>query len=190
MSNQTTTKIRRSKGDGTIFKNSKGKWIARYTKKGVTTKEFSGKTKAEAKAKLDEYRFMVLSGEAVNTKLTVAEYSKKFLFYKSQQVLRKKLKQTTYNRIERTFECHIEKHPIAQVLMCNLKSRDIQNLLDELQPNYSLSTINKVYLFLHSMIKHGKEEKDFPESYNPFATVELPDETAVGKKPRRYRYFR
>ena len=46
----------------------------------MTTKEFSGKTKAEAKAKLDEYRFMVLSGEAVNTKLTVAEYSKKFLF--------------------------------------------------------------------------------------------------------------
>ena len=95
MSNQTTTKIRRSKGDGTIFKNSKGKWIARYTKKGVTTKEFSGKTKAEAKAKLDEYRFMVLSGEAVNTKLTVAEYSKKFLFYKNQQILRKKLKQAT-----------------------------------------------------------------------------------------------
>lgn len=157
MSNETTAKSRRNKGDGTIFKNSKGKWIARYTKKGVTTKEFSGKTKAEAKAKLDEYRFMVLSGEAVNTKLTVAEYSKKFLFYKSQQVLRKKLKQTTYDRIERTFECHIEKHPIAQVLMCNLKSRDIQNLLDELQPNYSLSTINKVYLFLHSMIKHGKE---------------------------------
>ena len=56
MSNETTAKSRRSKGDGTIFKNSKGKWIARYTKKGVTTKEFSGKTKAEAKAKLDEYK--------------------------------------------------------------------------------------------------------------------------------------
>lgn len=50
MSNQTTTKSRRGKGDGTIFKNSKGKWIARYTKKGVTTKEFSGKTKAEAQS--------------------------------------------------------------------------------------------------------------------------------------------
>lgn len=184
MSNETTAKSRRSKGDGTIFKNSKGKWIARYTKKGVTTKEFSGKTKTEAKAKLDEYKFLVQSGEAVNTRLTVGEYSKKFLFFKSQQVIRKKLKQTTYDRIELTFESHIEPHPIAQILMCNLKSRDIQNLLDEMQPNYSLSTINKVYLFLHSMIKHGKEEQDFPESYNPFNTVELPDETAVGKKTK------
>lgn len=100
MSNETTAKSRRSKGDGTIFKNSKGKWIARYTKKEVTTKEFSGKTKAEAKAKLDEYKFLVQSGEAVNTRLTVGEYSKKFLFFKSQQVIRKKLKQTTYDRIE------------------------------------------------------------------------------------------
>lgn len=144
MSNETISKSRRSKGDGTIFKNSKGKWIARYTKKGVTTKEFSGKTKAEAKAKLDEYKFLVQSGEAVNTRLTVGEYSMKFLFFKNQQVTRKKLKQTTYDRIERTFESHIKPHPIAQILMCNLKSRDIQNLLDEMQPNYSLSTINKV----------------------------------------------
>lgn len=30
------------------------------------------------------------------------------------------------------------------------------------------------------MIKHGKEEKDFPDSYDPFSTVELPDESAVG----------
>ena len=139
--------------------------------------------------KLDEYKFLVQSEEAVNTRLTVGKYSKKFLFYKSQQVIRKKLKQTTYDRIERTFESHIEPHPIAQILMCNLKSRDIQNLLDEMQPNYSLSTINKVYLFLHSMVKHGKEEQDFPESYNPFNTVELPDETAVGKKQKKYRYF-
>lgn len=34
------------------------------------------------------------------------------------------------------------------------------------------------------MVKHGKEEQDFPESYNPFNTVELPDETAVGKKTK------
>ena len=35
MSNETTAKSRRSKGNDTIFKNSKGKWIARYTKKAI-----------------------------------------------------------------------------------------------------------------------------------------------------------
>lgn len=53
-----------------------------------------------------------------------------------------------------------------------------------MQEKYSFSTINKAYLFLHSMIKHGKEEKNFPASYDPFATVELPAESAVGVKTK------
>lgn len=69
--------------------------------------------------------------------------------------------------------------------MCNLKSADIQALLDELQPNYSYSTIRKVYLFLHSMIKYGKAEKDFPKTYDPFINVEMPDESAVGVKTKQ-----
>lgn len=58
----------------------------------------------------------------------------------------------------------------------NLKPSDIQELLDEMQPNYSYSTIRKVYLFLHSMVKYGKTEKNLPKTYDPFITVEMPDE--------------
>ncbi len=184
MANETATKPRRSKGDGSIFKNAKGRWIARYTKKGFPPKEFSGKTKAEAKAKLDEYKFLVQSGDVINLKLSVGQYAIKFLHYKNQQVLRKKFKQTSYDRLESIFESHIKSHELANILMCNLKSSDVQRLIDEMQPNYSFSTINKTYLFLHSMVNYGKTEKDFPETYNPFATVELPDESAVGVKTK------
>lgn len=117
----------------------------------------------------------------MNMKLTVGEYAEKFLYYKSQQVVRKNLKQTTYDRLENIYKTQLENHSISKILLCNLKSRDIQALIDELQPNYSLSTIKKVYLFFHSMIKVGKELKDFPESFDPFVSVELPDEFAVGK---------
>ena len=67
----------------------------------------------------------------------------------------------------------------------NLKPSDIQELLDEMQPNYSYSTIRKVYLFLHSMVKYGKTEKDLPKTYDPFITVEMPDEAAVGIKTKQ-----
>lgn len=157
----------------------KGRWIARYNRTGMPPKEFSGKTKAEVKAKLDEYKFLVQSGEAVSLKLTVEQYSTKFLHYKSQQVTHKNLKQTAYDRTESIFESHIKPHPISQILMCNLKASDIQGLLDEMQPNYSYSTIRKVYLFLHSMIKYGKTEKDLPKTYDPFLTVEMPDDLIV-----------
>ncbi len=179
MANETATKPRRSKGDGTIFKNNKGRWIDRCNKAGMPPKEFSGKTKAEVKAKLDEYKFLAQSREAVCLKLTMEEYSIKFLHYKSQQVMRKNLKQTAYDRTESIFESHIKPHYIFRILMCNLKASDIQRLLDKMQPNYSYSTIRKVYLFLHSMIKYGKTEKDLPKTYDPFLTVEMPDESAV-----------
>lgn len=69
--------------------------------------------------------------------------------------------------------------------MCNLQSSDIQKLLDDIQPNYSFSTIKKAYLFLHSMIKYGKSQKDFPKTYDPFINVELPDESAVGVETKQ-----
>lgn len=181
MENEQTVKTRRSKGDGALFKNCKGTWVARFSQKGYPKKEFTGKTKAEAKAKLDQYKFLVLSGEAMNMNLTVAEYAEKFLYFKSQQVVRKKLKQTTYDRLENIYYTQLANHRISKILICNLKAKDIQALIDELQPNYSFSIIKKVYLFLHSMIKVGKELKDFLESFDPFVAVELPDESAVGK---------
>ena len=185
MANETTAKSRRSKGDGTIFKNNKGRWIARYNRTGMPPKEFSGKTKSEVKAKLDEYKLLVQTGEVVSLKATVEQYAVKFLHYKNQQVLRKNFKQTAYDRTESIFEHHIKPHRISHVLMCNLKPSDIQELLDEMQPNYSYSTIRKVYLFLHSMVKYGKTEKDLPKTYDPFITVEMSDESAVGIKTKQ-----
>ena len=77
MSNETACVTRRTKGDGTIFQNKKGRWIARYKRKGFPPKEFSGKTRAEAQAKMDEYKFLVLSGNLVNHLLPLEEYAVK-----------------------------------------------------------------------------------------------------------------
>ena len=45
MSNETACVTRRTKGDGTIFQNKKGRWIARYKRKGFPPKEFNYKSK-------------------------------------------------------------------------------------------------------------------------------------------------
>lgn len=183
--NKAKHKSRRTKGDGTIFQNKKGRWIARYTKKGQPTKEFSAKTKAEAKRKLDDYKILVITGEVINSKLSLEQYARKFLLFKRQQVTRKKLKNTTYDRLETIYTSHIESHPISKILMCNLASADIQNLIDGMMPHYSYSTVKKAYLFIHGMVKYGISEHDFPDEYNPFVNVELPDESAMGVKTKK-----
>lgn len=184
MSNEAVKKPRRDKGDGTIFQNKQGRWIARISRKGMTPKEFSGKTKTEVKAKLEEYKMLAMKGEVINKSLTVEEYGKKFLYYKYQQVVRKTLKSTTYDRLEQVFENQIRPYPLAKMLMCNLTTMDIQTRIDAMMDEYSLSSIKKTYLFIHSMIKFGIEQKDLPKDFDPCKGVELPSEDAVKVKTK------
>lgn len=183
--NKAKHKSRRTKGDGTIFQNKKGRWIARYTKKGQRTKEFSAKTRAEVKRKLDDYKILVITGDIINSKLSLEQYAKKFLLFKRQQVTRKKLKNTTYDRLETIYTSHIESHPISKILMCNLTGSDIQSLIDGMMPNFSYSTVKKAYLFIHALVRYGISEHDFPDEYNPFVNVELPDESAMGVQTKK-----
>lgn len=179
MTQEKKAKPRRSKGEGTVFKNKRGTWTSRY--KG---KEFTGKTKAEAIAKRDEYKLLILTGADVSAKLTVTEYGKKYLYYKEQQVKRKKLKNSTYDRLERTFTNQILSSDLANTLMPNLESTAIQDAIDDMSEELSFSTIKKAYLFLQAMISYGKDIKDFPDDYDPLSMVELPDETALNVKTK------
>ena len=176
---QPQSKPRRSKGDGSLFKNSKGKWVARY--KG---KEFTGDVKSEVKARMDRYKILVQTGEAVTRKLTVQQYGEKFLYHKEQQNKRGKFKNSSLDRLERTFHKQIEESDLAKVLMCNLDGLQIQDFIDNLSSKYSISTIKKAYLFLQAMISFGIEMKDLPKSYDPLSIVELPDESVLEVKTK------
>ena len=176
---QPQSKPRRSKGDGSLFNNSKGKWVARY--KG---KEFTGDVKSEVKARMDKYKILVQTGEAVTRKLTVQQYGEKFLYHKEQQNKRGKFKNSSLDRLERTFHKQIEESDLAKVLMCNLDGLQIQDFIDHLSSKYSISTIKKAYLFLQAMISFGIEMKDLPKSYDPLSIVELPDESVLEVKTK------
>lgn len=173
------SKPRRNKGDGSLFKNSKGKWVARYQ-----GKEFTGDVKSEVKAKMDKYKLLVQTGEAITLRLTVKEYSEKFLYYKEQQVKRGKFKNTSLDRLERTFQNQVKESELARVLMCNLNQAVIQDFIDDLAKTYSLSTIRKAYNFLSAMIRYGINMKDLPKTYDPLALVELPDESVLEVKTK------
>lgn len=172
-------KPRRDRGDGSLFKNSKGKWVARY--KG---KEFTGDVKSEVKAKMDKHKMLVQTGEAVTLMLTVKQYGEKFLYYKEQQVKRGKFKNSSLDRLERTFHKQIEESALAKIKMCNLDRAKIQDFIDELSETYSLSTIRKAYNFLSAMIRFGINMKDLPKTYDPLSLVELPDDSVLEVKTK------
>lgn len=178
--NEKTKKKRRCKGDGALFKNSRGTWTSRY--KG---KEFTASTKSEAKSKMDQYKVLVSFGETFSKRMSVKQYGEKFLYHKSRQNSRGNIKDTTLDRLERTFENQIVPSKISNVLMQNLTGDMIQDFIDDLSRNYSYSTIRKAYLFLSAMITFGVEHKDFPKSYDPLLTVELPNEAVLHVKTKQ-----
>ena len=104
MSNETACVTRRTKVTVQYFKTRKVGGQHGIREKEFPPKEFSGKTRAEAQAKMDEYKFLVFSGNLVNHLLPLEEYAVKFLNYKSKQVKRGTIKQATYDRIEDTYE--------------------------------------------------------------------------------------
>ena len=127
-------------------------------------------------------------GLSYNTrKLTVQQYGEKFLYHKEQQNKRGKFKNSSLDRLERTFHKQIEESDLAKVLMCNLDGLQIQDFIDNLSSKYSISTIKKAYLFLQAMISFGIEMKDLPKSYDPLSIVELPDESVLEVKTKRLR---
>lgn len=172
-------KKRRDKGDGSLFKKSNNKWVGRYN-----GKEFTAATKSEAKSKLENYKMLVTSNQALSKNYSVKQYGEKYLFHKQLQVARKKFKETSFDRLEATFQHQILTHKIANVHMSNLTGKTIQEFIDDLIPKYSLSTIRKAYLFLHAMISFGVETEDLPMNYNPMKLVELPDERALTVKTK------
>lgn len=177
----TTTKgtqqKRRSKGDGSIFPNKRGGWTARYRKKGLPDKEFNARTKSEAKKMLDDWKVLVAIEDAVTTNIKVEQYAEKYLFRKELAVEAKKYKQSSLDRIERTYEVHLKGTAAFNKTFSNLTAEDITATIRSKKDELSYSSLKKIYLFWSAMIRHGIETGELPKSYDKILkTVDIPAE--------------
>lgn len=177
----TTTKgtqqRRRSKGDGSIFQNKRGGWTARYRKKGLPDKEFNAPTKSEAKKMLDNWKVLVAIEDAITTNIRINQFAEKYLFRKELAVKAKKYKQSSLDRIERTYEIHLKNTEAFQKTFSNLTAEDITETIWAKKDSLSYSSLRKIYLFWSALIKHGIETGELPSSYDKILkTVDVPAE--------------
>lgn len=177
----TTTKgtqqKRRSKGDGSIFPNKRGGWTARYRKKGLPDKEFNARTKSEVKKMLDDWKVLVAIEDAITTNIKIEQFAQKYLFRKELAVEAKKYKQSSLDRIERTYEVHLKGTAAFNKTFPNLTSEDISATIRSKKDELSYSSLKKIYLFWSAMIRHGIETGELPKSYDKILkTVDIPAE--------------
>lgn len=120
---------RRANGEGTIFEQKAHKrWVAeltRYSPEGKkNTKTFYGKTQAEVREKLDQYKADLNAGLVLDApKLTLSQYLTMFL----DNDVRPRLRPATYTAYEVIVRCHLVPH-IGAVKLDKLNREHVKRL--------------------------------------------------------------
>ena len=179
-----TQQKRRAKGDGSIFPNKKGGWTARYRKKGLPDKEWTAKTKSEVKKLLDDWKVKVAVEDAITSNIKAQKYAEKYLFRKSLEVDAGTLKDTTLDRLERTYENHLKGTEAMQKTFRNLTAADITKTITDKKEELRYSSLKKIYLFWSAMINHAKKIGELPKNFSIMDQVLMPEESTLVNKTK------
>ena len=104
------------------FRIREGGWTARYRRKGLPDKEF------------------------ITSNIKVADYAEKYLYRKSLSVEAGKYKQSSFDRIERTYNSHLRDTDAVKKTFSNLSADDIAATINAKKDTLSYSSLKKIFL--------------------------------------------
>lgn len=132
-------------------------------------KYFYGKTKREAEKKLEEYKFSLKEGMALDSNITFSKTMKIWLY----EYIRNNIKASCFDRYECTFRCHLEKCSFSRKYIKDISSLEIQRYYNDLYKNgTTYATLKRINKLLKRFFKYC-----IGEGYiirNPCENIKLP----------------
>lgn len=184
----TKSTIRAQKGEGSIYQEASGKWVAVIPasfETGGKMKKFSGKTRAIVAKKMKEYKESIRIGFFPQTEQYVDEFIKYWLY----NVKLMQLKPTSFDRLESTVKTHIIPN-IGNYKLTEITPDIIQQLvIDKMQTikqkdgtvkSLSYSSIKKAHDILNSAFCYAVK-RDYIYK-NPMNLVSMPHQNKFDKK--------
>lgn len=175
---------RREKGTGSWDKITKnGYTYYRFRKKyDNIVKEFTGKTKASVREKIEAY-------EQKAMRITNADYNKMSLSECIDSVLstlEQTMKANNYATLKSTYRCYIATNPIGDQQMGNIDKLTIQKYYNDLSKKYSESTVKKTRTLFNTVFDYLVSIQVI--SANPAKGIKMPHETkyAIQKKEHSF----
>lgn len=178
--------MRREKGTGswgTVTKRGITYYRFRKLYPGMTNhKEFTGRTKAEVKRKIQEF-------ESKSVHITNSDFNKMTLeqcIENVLNVLEPTFKTNNYATLQATFRCYIKTNKIADVQMGSIDTIVIQDYYSELSKKYSESTVKKTRILFNTIFDYLVSCNIM--SSNPAKGIKMPHATnyAVQKKEHSF----
>lgn len=155
--------MKRSNGEGTIFKRADGRWCAAYYDEEPTPKRHFvyGKSQKEVKQKLKEKKDdPKISGD---NNLTLQQWVKYYLDnYKKNEV-----KETTYGAYQELYRKHIENSVIGKTKLRRITTNQLQEFYnDKTAMGYSAKTVRHMYVIINSSLEKAVQLKYIKENSN------------------------
>lgn len=178
--------MRREKGTGswgTVTKRGITYYRFRKLYPGMTNhKEFTGRTKAEVKRKVQEF-------ESKSVHITNSDFNKMTLeqcIENVLNVLEPTFKANNYATLQATFRCYIKTNKIADVQMGSIDTIMIQDYYSKLSKKYSESTVKKTRTLFNTVFDYLVSCNIM--SSNPAKGIKMPHKTnyAVQKKEHSF----
>lgn len=169
--------MKRSNGEGTIFKRKDGRWCgAYYDLEPIPKRHFVyARTQSEVKRKLKEKMANPIG--TYKTTYTLAEW----IVYYLENYKKNEIKITTYGTYLETFKKHIEKSGLGSLRLDKITTSHLQQFYNEkVKAGYNPKTVKHMNVIINSAL-----DKAFKLGYirtNPNILVTLPKKkTYVGK---------
>lgn len=183
MPEEKITKKRRKKGAGSIIQKENGTYLGRISIAGYEPFSCIGATRKEVEKKMEAFRISTLKGEVIPKKIFVNNYIESWLL----DVKRPSLKPASYDRLERTYKNQIKDSLVGRCQLGNVRTTDIQKLINEKSKTLSYSSLKKVYELLNSCFNHAVAIRDM--DFNPVMAVKMPKKENLKKQAKTIEVF-
>jgi len=145
---------RRGKGEGSVFEQANGTWRGKvtvgYTEDGKQRFRWvSGKTQAEALAKVAEIKQQLASGTFSDTKLTLEQYLEQWLASKEHSVKPRTVEAYRYAIEKYVTPC------VGRKRLDKLTPLDVQKMVSDLAAGVGVRTANQCRTVLYSDMKQA-----------------------------------
>lgn len=160
----------RSKGEGTIYKNAKGYFIAQYYDNNGKRKSISGKKESEVRKKLRQALTALDEGSYVDTpNVTLGNFMKDYLEnYKANEIQR-----TTLDSYKEYLEYYLYPDEISKLKLDKVTTDKLQKFYNGmLKQGLSSRTVRSLFSILNGGFESAKKRKLI--SYNPNSDVIKP----------------
>lgn len=145
--------MKRSNGEGTIYKRKDGRWCgAYYDDLPVPKRHFVyGRTQTEVKKKLKVCRE---SSTLQNNQQNVSYVLENWILYYLENFKKNELKETTFGTYMETFDKHIRNSSIGKTKLGQLTAKQLQEFYNgKMEDGYSAKTVRHMNVIINSALE-------------------------------------